>query len=54
LIPERLENGNLLVPVGGWDEELGVFTDSVVEVGPDHPSYAGGLAGGRRAAGKLQ
>lgn len=39
MIPERLENGNLLVPAGGYDEELEVSTDSMVEVAPDHPSY---------------
>lgn len=40
MVPEMLPNGNLLVPAGGYDEELGVFADSMVEIGPEHPSYA--------------
>lgn len=44
MIPERLSNGNLLVPAGGYDEELGVFSDSMVEIDPDHPAYRKWLA----------
>ena len=38
-VPRRLDNGNLLVPVAGYDENLDAYFDGMSEIGPDHPDY---------------
>lgn len=42
--PVRLPNGNLRVPVAFYDEQLGIYGDGMVEIGPDHPEYEWWLA----------
>lgn len=43
-VPRRLDNGNLLVPVAGYDERLDLYFDGMIEIGPDHPEYEAYLA----------
>ena len=38
MLPERLPNGNLLVPMRAEGED-GLVGDSVVEIGPEHPHF---------------
>lgn len=39
MLPERLPNGNLLVPMRAEGEEEGLVGDGVVEIGPEHPHF---------------
>ena len=41
--PERLANGNLLVPMRAEADD-GTVGDGMVEIGPDHPDFAAWLA----------
>lgn len=43
MIPaQKLENGNLLVPMRAEENEI--IGDGMVEIGPDHPDYQAWLA----------
>jgi len=47
MTPQRLDGDRLLVPQRGEivdGEDAGTLTDSMIEIGPDHPDYAEWLA----------